>query len=828
MQTFRSHFGTLVFDCSTCDRAGSNLRAEAALQFFDTPGHARLRLSCHVHQLSTVQGRAFDIVPDAISGCIAVALTMKRGSAVEDCRQALVAVLLESVQVVEGGAPYLVGSPQHIYRKAVFDLLLDVSVSGRKRRCTLEACLNGDLSDETILWFAPAGKGDPQKWARDTACALLPSAIKLFPRNRWVLSMGCVAELALLSVCHNLFSRAVAKWLGSPVTSLAGGTGDDYDAASGGNLDSIVEHLPPGLTPTDFWSKFNDRQRNDTVKFAQSQPLPLLLLMRISLEPQSKLMQRLLDLSSDGWEERQEQLAMEGKERKIRMAEAYHGRITAPFCSQVRTLLDSDLQWAALPCSARTGQHKSLAFALLCRAAGGIHFHMEVAHQGYPWKLWGLLNETCRDSVANEILKDPRCLMCEFTFAFIGKFSSKIALMSQASLALLVGLGITLRLDIARVECRHAWVRRMWHVKSQTNTVELSRVSADFVLMRARASWVTHWAQPATPVVKHEKGQQCEGRKRAAPHGGAQRAHFHKRMKQGCTDFPALHKEYNDIKAAGGQEYQDLLRLGRAALTAGRAGNKRPFGLRRGNPAVSAQDVREAFGLPDQQLPRSVAASVPDALVIKDAAALSQNAVDLQRLAIHRDGRAQAGQLRAQESERQAALQGWAAGQEFAIKLALIYRMYRFKLNHFVVLGPTCLFFLFLNIPQAFWQGCVICGASYVCSQRIQANLDVACLVCGFPSPTRRCALGPLCVMLVRKSLCQIGVLWGCRYVRRAPPNALKVNVDATGHVRLDMCSFVVSHVCMNRMCVKCQACNYDLGCASGHRYSYVSSRWHK
>ncbi len=52
------------------------------------------------------------------------------------------------------------------------------------------------------------------KWARECACALVPRALRIFPRHRWLTSFdGCIDDVTLLACTHNLLSRASPIWL---------------------------------------------------------------------------------------------------------------------------------------------------------------------------------------------------------------------------------------------------------------------------------------------------------------------------------------------------------------------------------------------------------------------------------------------------------------------------------------------------------------------------------------------------------------------------------------------------------------------------------------
>lgn len=103
-------------------------------------------------------------------------------------------------------------------------------------------------------------------------------------------------------------------------------------------------------------------------------------------------------------------------------------------------------------------------------------------------RLWLLLVPEKAEEVIAELLSLeslPDCLVDEFTRRFREMFSSPEALRSWKCRGVLVMLGRLLRLDITRIECRHAMLRTLVR-KSVTWKPILAEVSAHFLLSRHR------------------------------------------------------------------------------------------------------------------------------------------------------------------------------------------------------------------------------------------------------------------------------------------------------------------------------------------------------
>ena len=104
----------------------------------------------------------------------------------------------------------------------------------------------------------------------------------------------------------------------------------------------------------------------------------------------------------------------------------------------------------------------------------------------YPYQLWQLIDEKVPvEQAVNSILAD-RCKFDDFTEALVQTFPDFQNLSSAHAKSILEAVGLLLRLDTSRIECWHAWLRRLFNYKGQTWKHHFAHASADWFLARQR------------------------------------------------------------------------------------------------------------------------------------------------------------------------------------------------------------------------------------------------------------------------------------------------------------------------------------------------------
>lgn len=146
-----------------------------------------------------------------------------------------------------------------------------------------------------------------------------------------------------------------------------------------------------------------------------------------------------------------------------------------------------------------------------------------------------------------------------------------LAIAFQECRAVLVGISVVLQLDISHIECGHAAVRRLLRGQTQSHAQDLGQASASFILMKQRI-----WER-CTP----EKPEKPPRSRKKIKGGMAQRAFFsqmlRKHWKAGTPTnrkrlFSELNTEFNAIKLARSNEFEELQRIGEMGKEARAAG----------------------------------------------------------------------------------------------------------------------------------------------------------------------------------------------------------------------------------------------------------------
>lgn len=333
-------------DCSTGDRGSANGAMDGIFRQSDLSIPRLAGRGCCTHKMHTVQGKCFSIRNGAIAGSIAMALAEQPAGSVGLLRQAIAEVLLANARVFLDTSPPSASSDEVLYRGCVFDLVLSQSERDQRRRVILESNLRGDIRKQEIDVYTAGISEDQalvflQEWSQETSMALLPAPHKIFSRNRWLTGVDTIGEPALLAATHNVLVQAVPRWL-----SLLGKKTDPVAMAADRGWLVEDERARVGEDDVDLgarshWTIMNDQARGDAARFARAQPLVDLLLLRITLGPQVKMLDRFLHQGSAEWDRQQELEAIRSGVRKFRILEAHRGRNTEKLFDEIGSLMFS-------------------------------------------------------------------------------------------------------------------------------------------------------------------------------------------------------------------------------------------------------------------------------------------------------------------------------------------------------------------------------------------------------------------------------------------------------------------------------------------------------
>jgi hypothetical protein len=295
------------------DNAGSNIKAEQSLEV-EAVDSTRLRTSCDIHTVHGAQGKSYKVIDPFLSGLISYALTQAPGGALNKLHQAVAEVTLHSFSQFDGPRSRPT-DPRMIHGNLVLDLLVGSTIVKKvERRFALQELLTSDITLDEIILYKPGPPVDARQWCWKLSRLLLPQRVKIFQRRRWMSSASPLSEAALLDNTHNLFRRSVPRWcvllkgrVPPPMASWRP-TPDSDDEAACAHEDnsSLVPFVQQGVgangTISVDWTHWNRVQRGTAKKLAESNPGPTLLVARVSLQQQTKLLGEFESISGDSWE----------------------------------------------------------------------------------------------------------------------------------------------------------------------------------------------------------------------------------------------------------------------------------------------------------------------------------------------------------------------------------------------------------------------------------------------------------------------------------------------------------------------------------------------
>lgn len=443
-----------------------------------------------IHCLSTVQGRSLAVLDAEVSGVIATAIAMQAAGAVVRFRDALAETVEKFIAVFPGSPPPSPLHPDVQTKLRLWDLLLPESVpKAAERRETLSFLLNGTIW-QRLEHFGPVS---PKEIATQVARALLPSAVPVFPRHRWVTSRQTFSEVALLAtlVEGRVFAEAVQLWLGRvrqrPVESDHSSRGWDFAAIDFGtwSLPELGEggEAEKRTEADDEWAARNRQAKADAVAWSQTLPGAALTVITCTMEPQVRLMAGFLFDASRAAEWSRLVQSSKGQPAHSPVAKAFSSDRTAKFLEDVRRLFLEEDPWRILQPRWRTRGFCSTAFAMISKSCCGVVDTIKRVQAGYPYRLFHLVVDP---DIAHQIVSDAACLRDPFSNMFLIAFPTVAKLKSEESILSLAALCLLLRLDTARLECRHASIRRVKEMMSQTNAQALEQASAQFLLAQQR------------------------------------------------------------------------------------------------------------------------------------------------------------------------------------------------------------------------------------------------------------------------------------------------------------------------------------------------------
>ena len=592
--------GGFCADLVCADRAKANDAAEDAQ--YSELGLPRLRLPCFAHIMATSQGRGFNTVASDVSGGVAMTLYMRVSGQPAAFRKCVAHTLLELVAGILDAHPHPPEHPASVYRDTYLRLCLPPR--GEQRFIELSKELTGDIREDSIILRVPGGEAafDVCAWSERVAKLLVPSAIDVFARHRWCNSLETWSELALVSI-HNILVRAGCKWLsGTPLAPVIRRPSAAAPAADSGcawalsaSEDEAAAGLPEDLpaaaaivlaseTTANPWVVLNDKNKTKAHAWFMSGPRDRLVAMRIAMSFSVTLLRVVEHIASERWQTKQMKGLLETGKFVCRMQAVLQLQTCAD--SDVRDLLTSSSKWSAIRPAARTLGLACLCFMMVTSTACAAEHLCLSLLRVVPFLLWQLL-DNMSEEFAQSLLDLPLCMVDEFSRLFLRKFNTVRALLGKRCRSCLIVMGILLRWEICRIECRHALARK-WCLAHGFG-IDLKQLSARALLQRHAVLgtfWNPEqaWTCPALPGTSRKKvrGVCRKGKRKGqrAGGGGAHRA-FVSEETRGRTFaddadridfFQKLWARYRTLRAENGPAWKRLCQIGAAGTTSAAKG----------------------------------------------------------------------------------------------------------------------------------------------------------------------------------------------------------------------------------------------------------------
>ena len=626
----------------TTDAFSGNKAAEGGIAQERAKGeghHGSLHLLCAVHATAGVYDRCFSLVDAHITGVIRAALALRSGAAMARFRACLREEIGSRLEI-KTGFPSAAASN---YKKQACRLFVSHGQAALTRRALLALCPNGDWRASSVQYHASSE--EQQRLSPDEVkehltnglvVALASSQPALYNRSKWTGSDMAVDDLGIFEAVHRLLSTTFARFcasyqsgalaasflvLGKALAKydcqqreLEGEAGEEREVVA--EEQAVGEATPGGgeaVAKADRedaaskergdapdWVRENVKHRKIAMAFLRGQPLALMILIRLLMEPLRQYMGKQFRRAADKWDFSQRaamaHAAEQGREhvRQLRVVQVAEGSDDRQFALQVRLLASTEHLWAIMPPSFHTVRNRALAFRCISRVGCAFAKLLATRHQRFPFRVFLLLLDPAK---AQELLQTPDCLLDGWTKTLKGLYPD---FSGEEFQQVLYTVALLLRVDISSVESRHASIRRLLTARSvQTHPMGFADLSAQWVFQQHRTQQAAEQPKKKAEAKqgdrRSENGRQQKARavkkttttKRGKPRkpgfGGAWRAWV--RMKasayrkpDGVVDMAELSKAYRDAKADNTEEYQRAARVGKEATKQGRRTGRHGFG----------------------------------------------------------------------------------------------------------------------------------------------------------------------------------------------------------------------------------------------------------
>eukprot|EP00971_Amphidinium_carterae_P071886 1421752-Amphidinium_carterae.6 len=508
------------------DKAAYNFSAEALLGARRSKQQSLLEFRCDAHVCSTIMKNSFDkLMPQALSGVIATALSLRHGSSLMVFRRCLSTVIDELLVL-------LIGSPSVEaieFRNQAMSLFMAGRSTDLVQKVLVSRLPNGDWrrQDRVEYYYDVSQPAPTRSYIVKLLCkgllqALLSAKPTVLMRHRWTGTDIALEEVGRVEAIHGLFSKTFVKFLASfqgphkhlrnsevcvavdddAVHSL--GVASAADGADVGEVASLLTGENGGTALVDALSQSalpnveqhrnvqehsSDRRRAGC--WLASHAWLDLVVLRITVKPLMDYMTNLLKISGEKWEVGQRAHVIEhlGKReeqtnpllRDYEVTLAADGVLEQKFFEQLGFAFSSP-EWSLIPAHGVKVSLNADAFRVLSMQGCLMEQIISCPHRSFPFAVF---KGVAAGHVGQTLLRAPSCLLDDWSLSLRTAYPdcSGPAFVNCLELHAMMS-----SCSIASIESRHSSIRRQLVSRSvQTHKLEIHSLSSEFLMQNLRA-----------------------------------------------------------------------------------------------------------------------------------------------------------------------------------------------------------------------------------------------------------------------------------------------------------------------------------------------------
>ena len=203
--------------CASVDHHPSNLQAERQIQA--DRGWLSFVIGCEVHTVANIHKHALAPLQSTISGILHLGLSVALGGLMDKFRRCLRSVIAERLDYPPVVGHSSLETTRHRLRAIAAMTIGWSRVSALQRRVILQLLPAGDWTDVKITTFLRPGETvvpDEATYraevSKSMATALVWHKFAIYRQDRWFGAEQCVAQPALLLLCHGLLEPAYERF----------------------------------------------------------------------------------------------------------------------------------------------------------------------------------------------------------------------------------------------------------------------------------------------------------------------------------------------------------------------------------------------------------------------------------------------------------------------------------------------------------------------------------------------------------------------------------------------------------------------------------------